>query len=171
MDIEKSLIRLKARVKRGGDFDKWDLQTRNGISSISRAVFTIEEHGAGKQLLRMKTWTRPSKSFIISFSFFTALSVFAGLDGVMVVSLFLALFSILFLTEYILDASIGMHHFKKTLLQAGERWNELIRDINIEESFAVDENVLHGSNKTIILLKEPSLQNEERSLELVKKIS
>ncbi len=165
-DIENTLIGLKTRVKRGGDFDKWDLQTRNGISSVSRALFTIEEHGAGKQLIRMKAWTRPSKSFIISFSIFTALVVFAALDGVMIVSLILSLFLILFLSEYILDASITMHHFKKSLDQAGETWNELIRDT--EESVSVDENVLHGPDKTLLLLKDRSLQQEEVRLELAK---
>jgi membrane protein implicated in regulation of membrane protease activity len=170
-EIENSLIGFKTRVKRGGDFDKWDLQTRNGISSISRALFTIEEHGAGKQLVRMKAWTKPSKTFIVAFSVFTALVIFAALDGVILVSLILSLFLILLLSEYILDASITMHHFKKTLLQAGERWNELVKDVDIEETLAVDENVLHHSGEPILLLKNHFLQNEKSSLELAQKIN
>jgi glycosyltransferase involved in cell wall biosynthesis len=166
VDIENALIKLKTRVKRGGDFDEWDLQTRNGISSISRAIFTIEEHGAGKQLLRMKTWTRPSKSFIISFSFFTALSVFAAVDGALIVSMILSLFPLLFLTEYVLDTSIAMHHFKKTLVMTGEKWNQFETDARIEESIAVEQHIALNPETTILRLKKHPLQKEESSLEL-----
>lgn len=54
--IEKRLIELKTRVSRGGDYDKWDLQVRNGLYSKCRGLLTVEEHGAGKQLLRFKCY-------------------------------------------------------------------------------------------------------------------
>jgi O-antigen biosynthesis protein len=52
--IEKNLIGLKARVKRGGEFDAWDLHARNDLFSTSRCSLLIEEHGSGKQLVRLK---------------------------------------------------------------------------------------------------------------------
>lgn len=54
--IEKRLIELKTRVSRGGDYDKWDLQVRNGLYSKCRGLLTVEEHGAGKQFLRFKCY-------------------------------------------------------------------------------------------------------------------
>lgn len=53
-DIEKKLIKLKTRIKRGGDFDSWDLQVRIGLFSKSRGLLVIEEHGGGKQYLKFK---------------------------------------------------------------------------------------------------------------------
>ena len=163
MDIEETLIKFKTRVKRGGDFDKWDLQMRNGISSVCRAIFTIEEHGAGKQLLKMKTWTRPSKTFIIAFGFFSALAAFAALSGALIVSITLSLFSFLFFIEYLLDTSITMHHFKQSLLEVGNRWNELESEPVVDEEQVVIDDILSGNGKTIVLVRNDNLQVGENS--------
>jgi hypothetical protein len=53
--LERSLVRLKARAKRGGEFDNWDLQTSTGLFTKYRSLLAIEEHGANKQYLRLKT--------------------------------------------------------------------------------------------------------------------
>ena len=46
--IEQNIVGLKARVKRGGDFDRWDIQTRNGLfDAFSRSTaFGPMEHNA-----------------------------------------------------------------------------------------------------------------------------
>ncbi len=44
-----------APVVRGGDFDRWDLQVRCGAFGAARVHTAIEEHGGGKQLLRVAT--------------------------------------------------------------------------------------------------------------------
>src|SRR6185503_10459940 len=56
-DIEKNLIKMKSRFKRGGVFDRWDFQVRNGLFAKSRGLLTIEEHGAQKQYLKYKCWS------------------------------------------------------------------------------------------------------------------
>jgi glycosyltransferase involved in cell wall biosynthesis len=63
-DIEQNLIELKIRVKRGGDFDRWDVEVDNGIFSINQALLTVEEHGSGKQMLKLKVWRIPSTLWI-----------------------------------------------------------------------------------------------------------
>jgi hypothetical protein len=60
-DMEKTLMESSVRVQPGGTFDKWDLQINDGFCSLVRGVLVIEEHGAGKQLLRFKCWTRYSR--------------------------------------------------------------------------------------------------------------
>ena len=55
-EIERVLFRKRAAVKRGGDFDRWDLEVRGGLLGQVRAVGMIEEHGAGKQLFRLRAW-------------------------------------------------------------------------------------------------------------------
>lgn len=75
--IEANLIKNKTTTQRGGDFDRWDIQLRNGIVSVNRAVLTIEEHGAGKQFVRLKTWTLPSRSNLVFTTFLLSVTIMA----------------------------------------------------------------------------------------------
>ena len=45
------LVRQREAIKRGGDFDQWDLEVRGGLLGYVRALGMAEEHGAGKQQL------------------------------------------------------------------------------------------------------------------------
>ncbi len=50
---------LQARVTgvvAGGDFDGWDLEVRGGRLGGVRALVVVEEHGAGRQLARLRAW-------------------------------------------------------------------------------------------------------------------
>jgi O-antigen biosynthesis protein len=47
-----------ARVHRGGDYDRWDLEVRGGLLGVTRTLMAIEEHGAGRQLVRFRSWPR-----------------------------------------------------------------------------------------------------------------
>ena len=55
-DIERDLIANGAAVGRGGEFDRWDLQVCGGMLGRVRTLTAVEEHGAGKQLLRVRSW-------------------------------------------------------------------------------------------------------------------
>ncbi|MBK5269374.1 MAG: glycosyltransferase [Bacteroidia bacterium] len=84
-EIEHNLIRAKARVRRGREYDKWDLQVRCGFFRGSRGLLTIEEHGGGKQLLRFNC--RPHYSYIglILITTLSALTFFSISDASYVV--------------------------------------------------------------------------------------
>lgn len=79
-NMEKNLIELKTRVKRGQDFDNWDLQSRNDFLVSVRSTLLVEEHGGGKQFLKLKhTMNIPSviicllvMSFIAAVAFVAA---------------------------------------------------------------------------------------------------
>jgi GT2 family glycosyltransferase len=45
-------------VRRGGDFDRWDLEVRGGALGAVRLRLAIEEHGGGRQLVRFRSWPR-----------------------------------------------------------------------------------------------------------------
>ena len=74
------LLRKREAVKRGGDFDRWDLEVRGGLFGYIRAVGMIEEHGAGKQLFRLRAWPRipaPAIGLIVILScYFPALAAY-----------------------------------------------------------------------------------------------
>lgn len=53
--IEKSLITQQMILRRGGDFDRWDIQAGNQLFAYVKSLLTIEEHGAGKQYVKLKS--------------------------------------------------------------------------------------------------------------------
>jgi GT2 family glycosyltransferase len=61
-DLETAFRDQGMIVQRGGDFDRWDLQLRRGVFASTRLLLAIEEHGGGKQLVRVKLWPRFSRS-------------------------------------------------------------------------------------------------------------
>jgi hypothetical protein len=56
--VETPLRAAGASVFRGGNFDGWDLEVRGGVLGTVRMRMLIEEHGAGKQLVRVRAWPR-----------------------------------------------------------------------------------------------------------------
>ena len=56
----EALLRTQgAVVLRGGEFDEWDLHVRGGLFGAARGRLIVEEHGGGKQLVRVsvRPWT------------------------------------------------------------------------------------------------------------------
>ena len=76
----------KAIVYRGGEFDRWDLEVRGGLLASSRILLGIEEHGAGRQLLRFKFWPRISTLAAAALFVLMITSVFAVIDGAAIVA-------------------------------------------------------------------------------------
>jgi len=104
-EIEQNIIKLKARVKRGGDFDKWDIQTKNGLFSTAKGILTIEEHGADKQYVKLKYWSQYALNGIILTVFLAVLSVFAALDNSWIVSIIFGALSVGLLAKYVFDSA------------------------------------------------------------------
>src|SRR5439155_18394795 len=58
--LEADLRASGARVVRGGDYDRWDLEVARGTFGSVRMITVIEEHGAGRQLARVRLVPRCS---------------------------------------------------------------------------------------------------------------
>jgi hypothetical protein len=56
--LERALLAQDARVVRGDAFARWDLEVAPGPLGRMRARLAIEEHGQGRQLVRMRSWPR-----------------------------------------------------------------------------------------------------------------
>ena len=79
-EIERLLLRNREAVKRGGDFDRWDLEVRGGLLGYVRTVGMIEEHGGGKQLFRLRTWPHIPRPVIALLVILSLLAAAAALD-------------------------------------------------------------------------------------------
>jgi GT2 family glycosyltransferase len=78
--VETSLRTGGNTVVRGGDYDRWDLEVRGGLLGSARTLMTIEEHGAGKQLIRFRSWPKCSKKGLALIGLCAALAVGSAVD-------------------------------------------------------------------------------------------
>jgi GT2 family glycosyltransferase len=54
--VEQELTAAGNGVRRGGDFDRWDLEIRDGPLGSARLLLAVEELGGGAQLVRYRCW-------------------------------------------------------------------------------------------------------------------
>jgi O-antigen biosynthesis protein len=78
--MERELGAQRAVLRRGGNFDGWDLEIRGGLLGRSRLLTAIEEHGAGRQLVRVRAWPRVPGLAAGLALLFTVLAAVALLD-------------------------------------------------------------------------------------------
>lgn len=79
-DLEARLRDAGALVRRGGDYERWDLETRLGLGA-ARVRLGVEEHGAGSQMLRWRLWPRPSTPAVLAAVLLALLALGAALDS------------------------------------------------------------------------------------------
>jgi hypothetical protein len=103
--IETELREANALVLRGGDYARWDLQVRGGSLGAARMRMAVEEHGAGRQLLRFRTWPKWSRVGLGPALLFGALAVGAALEGVWLVVALLAATTILLILIMFRDSA------------------------------------------------------------------
>ena len=78
--LESALRKRHAVVSRGGDFDRWDLRVQTGFSSLVHVFMAIEEHGAGKQLVRFRCRPQAVASIRVLVYALSALALLAAFD-------------------------------------------------------------------------------------------
>jgi hypothetical protein len=61
LQLEADLRRVGTVVRRGGAFDRWDVEARVGTFGAARVRLAVEEHGRGRQLFRFRMWPRWSR--------------------------------------------------------------------------------------------------------------
>jgi GT2 family glycosyltransferase len=78
--IEAKLRERSVNVRRGGDYDRWDLEVRGGLIGTVRLLMAIEEHGGGRQLLRFLAYPRCSVAGLVPIFLLAFLAVGAAFD-------------------------------------------------------------------------------------------
>jgi O-antigen biosynthesis protein len=76
--LEEGLRRRGLLVRRGGDYDRWDLEVRSGALGFVRILMAIEEHGQGRQLGRFRFQPRWGGVALLG----TGLGAFLGVGAV-----------------------------------------------------------------------------------------
>jgi O-antigen biosynthesis protein len=79
--IMRALRAHGAVVRSGGNWDRWDLQVRGGVLGVARLRLAIEEHGAGRQFVRVRAWPRPRSGALAVSLLAAALAALAAGSG------------------------------------------------------------------------------------------
>lgn len=104
-EIEQNIINQKAGVKRGGDFDRWDIRIRNGLFSTAKAILTVEEHGANKQYIKLRYWVNYSFYGLALIVALGTTAAFAAWDESWIVSDIFILLTIGIIGKYVFDSA------------------------------------------------------------------
>jgi len=76
--LDQKMRESGAAIVRGGDFDRWDLETRGGLFGSARAQLVIEEHGDSKQLVRLRVWPVGQPLALVIALVFTGFAMFSA---------------------------------------------------------------------------------------------
>jgi hypothetical protein len=93
--LEQALSAQGAIVTRGSDFVRWDFEFRGGLLGGIRTRMAVEEHGAGKQFLRYRSWPVFSFAGLGVVGLFAVLATGAALDHAGLLAALLAVFGLL----------------------------------------------------------------------------
>jgi O-antigen biosynthesis protein len=95
--FEADLRKPGVYVRRGGDYDRWDLEVRAGLLGFARLLMAVEDHGAGNQFVRLRVWPKFPLLGLLPIVLFASLSAAALFDHAWMAFAILSLLS-LFLT-------------------------------------------------------------------------
>jgi O-antigen biosynthesis protein len=117
--IEAALRSVGARVRRGGDYDRWDLEVRGGSIGASRMLMAVEEHGGGAQLIRFRSWPQCSATAVVATLLFATLSILAALDYAWVVAAALGVVALLLALGTFYGCATATHAILRAIAQTG----------------------------------------------------
>jgi GT2 family glycosyltransferase len=80
-ELQDALAARGGFIRSGGPFDRWDLDLRAGLFAGVKIRTAVEEHGSGRQLLRVRIWPRTSARGPSMACGLTMLSALAWLEG------------------------------------------------------------------------------------------
>jgi uracil-DNA glycosylase len=109
--LEQMVVALRregAVLVLGGAYDRWDLEVRGGLLGAARLFMTVEEHGAGKQLFRFRSWPKFGLEGVIAVIVFAGLALGAALDQYWWAYDILALVALALLGRMVLEAAGAM---------------------------------------------------------------
>lgn len=113
--VNKDLRENGAVTTSGGEYDSWDLEVRSGALGFARLLALVEEHGAGKQLTRFRTWPRCSAGAVAAVAILGALALAAGFDGAWAACAILSLSGLAVLTRTVMECAAAMERLDRTL--------------------------------------------------------
>lgn len=157
-DLEQTLIKMMVRVKRGGDFDNWDIKTSMGIFAQARGIIMVEEHGDKKQYVKFRYNMSYSLTGLLMIIGFSILAIGAALYKQWIVSITISCIAIVMAAQYLYEYSTlawCLHQSFKLLDSKGEKETKVNivyanQENNADEQMTPCEIFAAGATPTIL---------------------
>jgi len=132
-NIETNLERIQNKVKVGQEFDRWDICNKTGLFACAKSLLTIEEHGSGKQYLKVQIKLDVSIVGLLLFAFLLIATIFAINSNVYFSSSILMFFTLVtglkILTDAINPICSLLYAIKKLQIENKEHSEEDLKQI------------------------------------------
>jgi GT2 family glycosyltransferase len=119
---EQWLRHLQARLRSegnigfaGGGYDDWDLEIQGGMLAAVRTRIAVEEHGAGRQMLRFRIWPRYSIFGSLIFALIACFSLAAAYDSSWSAAALLFSISLILGGRMLHECALAMHRLTHVL--------------------------------------------------------
>jgi hypothetical protein len=121
--LAAALLNEGAVTRSGGDWDSWDLHVRGGLLGGARLRFGIEEHGGGRQLVRVRSWPHAPVAAVVVGLLAAGLALLGTFTDADAVTYALALIAALLLWRVIYECGAATGMIKRVLTQKPPRIN------------------------------------------------
>ena len=105
--FERTAQRIGPMPSRGDDHARWDFEIKGGMFGSVRVLMAIEEHGEGKQLLRLSAWPQVSPGPLVLVGCCVAACVIAGVLDLMVLAIVLGTLALLTSVRAVRDCAVA----------------------------------------------------------------
>jgi GT2 family glycosyltransferase len=102
-------------VDSGGGWDRWDLQVRGGVLGVARLRLAIEEHGSGRQLVRVRSWPSAGRGSLALLLLVCSLAVLAGVSHGGAATVVLAALAAALLLRVLYECGVASATIRSTL--------------------------------------------------------
>ncbi len=136
--VETMLQDAGACVLRGGSFDKWDITVRGGFFGSARLLSAIEDHGAGKQLIRMRLWPAWSAKALLPVFVFALIAAGAAIDSAFLTAVLLMAVAVVFAVRAFAESALATAN----MLQALKSYQAFEVDAQREESEELETPII-----------------------------
>jgi glycosyltransferase involved in cell wall biosynthesis len=124
--LEQRVAAAGARIRRGGDFDRWDAEVEVGILVRERLLMSVEEHAGGAQLIRVRA--------LLSYRFplavcalIAAVTALAALDGAYLAAALLGGAGVAFGLWFLSEASLTSGLVAQAIESAADAATPVVR--------------------------------------------
>ena len=137
-DFQNELAQLHNKVKKGSDYDRWDIQSRSGLFALVRTLVTIEEHGMGKQYLKFKLRLLVSMFGLAVFLLLVLLTYLAFLSQAIISAAFLGASALLLGLKIIADSCGALAAVRKAINELPDGVTEIESETSTQKKEKIE---------------------------------
>lgn len=129
--LQQDLLKRGIVTVSGGEYDRHDLEARGGLLGRARVLLAVEEHGAGRQMLRFRLWPKWTRPGLVMVLLLGALTAAALADGAWAAGLVLGALALAVCVRGLYESVIALDGVIRTI--AGRQKAEAKQQTDVAE--------------------------------------